>query len=38
MTSAPLLASVAQPHGATVFGLGVVNWLVRLLLDPHQAA
>jgi hypothetical protein len=25
----PMLATVAQAHGATLFGLGVVNWLGR---------
>ena len=25
----PLLATVAQAHGATLFGLGVINWLAR---------
>ena len=25
----PLLATVAQAHGATLFGLGVINWLSR---------
>ncbi len=25
----PLLATIAQAHGATLFGLGVVNWLGR---------
>ena len=25
----PLLATIAQAHGATLFGLGVVNWLAK---------
>jgi hypothetical protein len=25
----PMLATIAQAHGATLFGLGVVNWLAR---------
>lgn len=25
----PLLATLAQAHGATLFGLGVINWLSR---------
>lgn len=25
----PMLATVAQAHGATLIGLGVVNWLAR---------
>jgi hypothetical protein len=25
----PLLATVAQAHGATLIGLGVINWLAR---------
>jgi hypothetical protein len=25
----PLLATIAQAHGATLVGLGVVNWLAR---------
>jgi hypothetical protein len=25
----PMLATVAQAHGATLFGLGVVDWLAR---------
>jgi hypothetical protein len=25
----PMMATVAQAHGATLVGLGVVNWLVR---------
>jgi hypothetical protein len=29
ITLTPLLATVAQAHGATLFGLGVVNWLAR---------
>lgn len=26
---APLVATIAQAHGATLIGLGVVNWLAR---------
>jgi hypothetical protein len=26
----PLTATVAQAHGATLFGLGIVNWLARV--------
>ena len=29
ITLTPLLATVAQAHGATLLGLGVVNWLAR---------
>ena len=25
----PLMATVAQAHGATLFGLGVINWIAR---------
>jgi hypothetical protein len=25
----PLLATIAQAHGATLFGLGIINWLGR---------
>ena len=25
----PLLATIAQAHGATLFGLGVIDWLAR---------
>ena len=25
----PMLETIAQAHGATLFGLGVVNWLAR---------
>lgn len=25
----PLIATIAQAHGATLFGLGVVNWFAR---------
>ncbi len=25
----PMLATLAQAHGATLFGLGVVNWIAR---------
>jgi hypothetical protein len=25
----PLIATLAQAHGATLFGLGVINWLAR---------
>ncbi len=25
----PMLGTIAQAHGATLFGLGVVNWLAR---------
>ena len=34
ITLTPLLATVAQAHGATLFGLGVVNWLARKA-DPR---
>ncbi len=29
ITMTPLLATIAQAHGATLIGLGVVNWLAR---------
>ncbi len=29
ITMTPLLATVAQAHGATLLGLGVINWLAR---------
>lgn len=29
ITMSPMLATIAQAHGATLFGLGVVNWLAR---------
>jgi hypothetical protein len=29
ITLTPLLGTVAQAHGATLFGLGVINWLAR---------
>jgi hypothetical protein len=25
----PLVATLAQAHGATLFGLGIINWLAR---------
>ena len=30
----PLLATIAQAHGATLVGLGVINWLARRA-DPR---
>jgi hypothetical protein len=29
MVLTPMLATLAQAHGATLFGLGVINWLAR---------
>ena len=29
ITMTPMMATVAQAHGATLFGLGVVDWLAR---------
>ena len=29
MAMTPMLGTIAQAHGATLFGLGVVNWLAR---------
>lgn len=29
ITLTPLLATVAQAHGSTLVGLGVINWLCR---------
>src|SRR5260221_655289 len=29
ITMTPLIGTIAQAHGATLFGLGVVNWLAR---------
>ena len=29
ITMTPMLATLAQAHGATLIGLGVVNWLAR---------
>lgn len=27
----PLIATLAQAHGATLFGLGIINWMARRL-------
>ena len=32
----PLLGTIAQAHGATLVGLGVIDWLARRA-DPHGA-
>jgi hypothetical protein len=29
MSLSPMLATLAQAHGATLFGLGVINWCAR---------
>ena len=29
LTLTPMLATLAQAHGATLFGLGVINWCAR---------
>jgi hypothetical protein len=29
MALTPMLATLAQAHGATLFGLGVINWMAR---------
>ncbi|HEY6951937.1 MAG TPA: hypothetical protein VI758_05990 [Bacteroidota bacterium] len=29
ITMTPMLATIAQAHGATLFGLGIINWLAR---------
>ncbi len=29
MELTPMLATIAQAHGATMFGLGVINWIAR---------
>jgi hypothetical protein len=29
MSLTPILATLAQAHGATLFGLGVINWFAR---------
>lgn len=29
MTLTPMLATLAQAHGATLFGLGVIDWMAR---------
>jgi hypothetical protein len=38
MALTPLLATIAQAHGATLVGLGVINWLTRGAEPAHARA